>query len=133
MMGTPVISEGHVYGIGYNARGQGILRCLEMETGEMKWTDESWLEEEPVTFATAFIVSNHGRYFMFNDNGELMIARLTPEGFEEIDRASILEATSVARGRKVVWSHPAFANQHMYARNDKEIVSVDLSQEGNEP
>ncbi|MGI9517798.1 MAG: PQQ-binding-like beta-propeller repeat protein [Pirellulaceae bacterium] len=131
MMATPVISEGHVYGIGYNGRGAGILRCLEMETGEMKWTEENWLEEEPVVFATAFIVSNHDRYFMFNDNGELMIALMTPEGFEEIDRASILEPTSVARGRKVVWSHPAFSDKHMFARNDKEIVSVDLSQGDN--
>jgi len=27
----------------------------------------------------------------------------------------------------VVWSHPAYANQTAYIRNDKEIVAVDLA------
>ena len=59
---------------------------------------------------------------------ELMIANLSPEGFEEISRAKILEPTSVARGRDVLWSHPAFANRRMFARNDKEVICVSLAQ-----
>jgi len=27
----------------------------------------------------------------------------------------------------VLWSHPAFANRHVYARNDKELICVDLA------
>jgi len=27
----------------------------------------------------------------------------------------------------VAWSHPAFANKHVYARNDKELLCADLS------
>ena len=34
-------------------------------------------------------------------------AKISPSGFEEVSRARILEPTSVARGRDVVWSHPA--------------------------
>ena len=33
-------------------------------------------------------------------------------------------------GRKVIWSHPAFAHKHMFARNDHEIICVELSPEG---
>jgi len=52
---------------------------------------------------------------------------LTPKGYEEIDRAKVLDPTnSYAAGRTVLWSHPAFANGNMYARNDKEIVAVSL-------
>ena len=40
-------------------------------------------------------------------------------------KTSFLEA--VYFRRPVVWSHPAFANRCIYARNDKEIVCVDLS------
>jgi hypothetical protein len=32
-------------------------------------------------------------------------------------------------GRMVVWSHPAFANRCVYARNDQEIVCVSLAAE----
>lgn len=126
MMATPVIRDGFAYGVGYDGRGNGILRCVNLESGEHQWTEESWMSDEPLMFATAFIVENNGHYWMFNDNGELMLTDLTPDGFTLIDKAPILEATSVARGRHVVWSHPAFAGGCMVARNDKEIVCVDL-------
>ena len=39
----------------------------------------------------------------------------------------LLEPTGPAQRRDVVWSHPAFAHKNVYARNDKEIVSVSLA------
>jgi hypothetical protein len=30
-------------------------------------------------------------------------------------------------GRPVVWSHPAFADKCLFARNDKELVCVSLA------
>ena len=129
MMTTPVIKNGFVYGIGYNAKGQGILRCIELASGEHQWTKVDWMAEKGLMFSTAFIVENEDRYYMMNDIGELVIAKMSPTGFEELDRAKILEPTGVARGRKVVWSHPAFSNGFMYTRNDNEIVCVDLKKE----
>ena len=32
-----------------------------------------------------------------------------------------------AGGSKVIWSHPAFANRRLYARNDHEIICVSLA------
>ena len=129
MMTTPVIKDGYAYGIGYVGRGTGVLRCIDLKDGVAQWTQEAWMEEEPVVFATSFIVENEGRYIMFNDNGELMFSRFTPEGFELIDKTPILKPTSVARGRDVVWSHPAFHDRCMFVRNDKEVLCVDLSAE----
>ena len=73
------------------------------------------------------MIPNGDRVFLFNEQGELLIAKLTPKGYSEIDRTKVLEPTNkYAAGRTVVWAHPAFANQNMYARNDKEIVAVSL-------
>ena len=47
----------------------------------------------------------------------------------EISRAKLLEPTGVAFGRKVVWSHPAYANKCGFFRNDKEIICVLLAAE----
>jgi outer membrane protein assembly factor BamB len=58
-----------------------------------------------------------------------VIARLSPKGYEEIGRAHLMEPTGNAMGRKIVWSHPAFANRAMFARNDKEIICVSLAAE----
>jgi outer membrane protein assembly factor BamB len=126
LMMTPVIKDGYAYGIANDPRGRGIFRCIRVDTGEEVWSKADWMTKEPETFATGFLVAQGDRYFLFADNGELLIVRLSPAGFEEIDRAKILEPTGAARGRTVVWSHPAFAQGHMFVRNDKEFVCVDL-------
>jgi hypothetical protein len=38
----------------------------------------------------------------------------------------VLEPTGQSFGRPVVWSHPAFARRCLFARNEKELVCVDL-------
>ncbi len=126
LMTTPAIADGHIYGIAYDGRGRGVFRCVELKTGKARWTKPDWLADQPLPFATAFPVRNADHFYLFADTGELLITRISPRGFEELARAKLLEPTSVARGRHVVWSHPAFANGTMYARNDKEIIAVDL-------
>ena len=45
-----------------------------------------------------------------------------------MSRAKLLEPTGAAFGRTVVWSHPAFADKCVFARNDKEIVCYSLAE-----
>jgi outer membrane protein assembly factor BamB len=63
---------------------------------------------------------------MFTDQGQLIRARVTPEGFKELARASVIEPTYTFSGRKVVWAPPAFANRHIFARNEQELVCASL-------
>jgi len=121
---TPFLEEGYIYGV----CSYGQLRCLKADTGERVWeTFKATTSGEPVRWANAFIVKNGDRFFLFNEKGDLIIARLSPKSYEEISRVHLLEPTNTAAGRDVLWSHPAFANHHMYARNDREIICVDLS------
>jgi hypothetical protein len=66
---------------------------------------------------------------LFSETGDLIIARLTAEKYEEVSRAHLLDPTNEAFGRAVVWTHPAFANRSIYARNDKELICVSLAKE----
>jgi hypothetical protein len=36
-----------------------------------------------------FIVEQGGRYWLWNDQGELILAKLTPSGYEELGRAML--------------------------------------------
>lgn len=129
LMTTPVVKGDYAYGIASGTRDAGVFRCIQLSTGEEVWTETDWMAPKPAVFATAFIVENGDRYFLFNDIGELMIVKLTPDGFEELDRADVLEPTGVARGRDVVWCQPACAGGRMFIRNDKELVCLDLRTE----
>jgi len=123
LISTPFVDGQHIYG----ADGRGLLRCLRLETGEQVWQDSSAVPED--NWATIHLVRNGERTWMFNERGELIIARLTPERFEEISRAKLIEPTleQLRRRGGVTWSHPAFAYRHVFARNDQELVCADLS------
>ena len=73
----------------------------------------------------------HGEItWMFNEHGELIISKLSRDGFKEISRAKLIEPTTDQLNRKgigVTWTHPAFAGRHVYVRNDKELVCADLT------
>jgi hypothetical protein len=124
---TPFLEDGHLYGVDT----KGELRCVKLDTGERLW--QTYAATTGNRFAqsrTAFLIKNGDRFFIPNENGDLIIARLSPKVYEEVSRCHLLEPTSDAFGRQVVWSHPAFANRCVYARNDKELVCVSLAAEG---
>jgi outer membrane protein assembly factor BamB len=123
LMTTPFLEAGHIYGV----CNHGQFRCLEAATGKRVWEDRVIVAKgEELECANAFIVKNGNRFFLCAENGELIIAALSPTGVREISRTKLLAPTLSYQGRDVVWSHPAFANGHVVARNDKELVSVDL-------
>ncbi len=125
VVNTPVIDGDHIYGI----CSYGQFRCLNLKTGERVW-ETMEVTKEKARWASGFIVRHGGRYFINNDRGELIIARLSPQNYQEISRTPLIKPTSNPGNRRelgaVNWSHPAYANRHIFARNDEEIISVSL-------
>ena len=76
VISTPVIDGDYVYGLD----NDGQLRCLAAATGTLAWKTDALLGEHAM-YGTAFFVRNGDRYFINNDRGELVIARLSPKGF----------------------------------------------------
>lgn len=129
VISTPVIQGDYLYGI---EALNGTIRCLEVKTGKQVW-------ESPAIFGvsamhgTAFFVKNGDRFFINSDKGELIIAMLSPKGYEELGRTKLIEPTNPHNRRRgqplVAWSHPAYANRHIVVRNDKEIIRASLAAE----
>ena len=120
---TALLDKGHVYG----PELDGAFRCLEAETGATVW--ESSAVTPPGRWSTVHIVKNGDRSWIFNEAGELIIAKLSPEGFQEISRAKLIAPTHKINRRLVCWAHPAFAGGCVFARNDRELLCVDLRKE----
>lgn len=126
MTTTPIVVGDYIYGVG----AHGELRGLDATTGARLWMSDRMNAQS--SYATAFFVQHEDRYFVNNDDGDLIIARFTPQGYVELDRTRLIEPTSKpARGhgtdRLVNWVHPAYANGHVVQRNDQEIVRISLS------
>ncbi|WP_299467624.1 PQQ-binding-like beta-propeller repeat protein [uncultured Gimesia sp.] len=121
IMMTPIFNGTHIYGV----CSYGQLRCLDASNGRRLWETEKATGKG--RWWNAFIIPHEDRYFLHNEQGDLIIANLTPQGYEEISRAKLIEPTRPVQRRMTIWSHPAFAMKSVFARNDKEIVRVDLS------
>jgi len=127
IMSTPVVKDGHIYGV----CSYGELRCLNAQTGERLWSTHQYTSGKSLRWGNAFLVEQGDRFILFNEKGDLIIAKLTPKGHEEISRAHILDPTNNMagpKGRLVIWSHPAFANGSVYARNDRELICVSMAE-----
>jgi len=125
VVNTPVIEGDYVYGI----CSYGQFRCLNLKTGERVW-ETMEVTKEKARWASGFIVRHSDRYFINNDRGELIIAKLSAKGYQEISRTQLIKPTTNPGNRRelgaVNWSHPAYANRHIVARNDEEIISLSL-------
>lgn len=121
IMCTPWLTKTHIYGV----CSYGQLRCLEAETGHRVW--ETREATGNARWWNAFLIPHEDRFFIHNEQGDLIIAKLSPAGYEELSRAKLIEPTRDVNRRLTIWSHPAFAMQSVFARNDKEIVRVNLA------
>ena len=123
IISTSVIRGNFVYGID----SYGEFRCLDLTNGDRVWSDQTLLEKG--RWATAFLVQNGERTWIFTEKGELIIANLTPNGWERISSTHLIEPTTFLprRSGNILWSHPAYANKHIFVRNDKQLIAVDLS------
>lgn len=125
---TPIYDGKAIYGVDADS---SQLVAINPETGERYWETKAPTVglEGRGRHGTAFIVrqgdSNH--YWIMSELGDLILAQLTPKSYKEIGRKKILEPTGIAFNRPVLWSHPAFADGAVFARNDKELVCLELT------
>lgn len=123
-------SDGLVFGVDANSSS---LCLLSMDNGDRIWQSRMPTlgsdERTRARHGTAFLVrqGDTSCFWIASETGDLILANLTSEGYEERGRKRLLEPTGDAFGRPVWWSHPAFADKSIFARNDKEIVRVNLA------
>ena len=124
MIGTCLLKEGLVFG----ADSYGEFRCLDAENGKRIWEDLTAVPK--ARWATIHMVQQSDRVWMFNERGELLIAKPTKEGLNIIDRCQLIQPTKQQLGQRggVCWSHPAYAEKSVFARNDRQLVRASLAE-----
>jgi outer membrane protein assembly factor BamB len=111
----------------FSARTSGELVCLEAGTGKEIWQTNTVTSLK--NGSSIHLTPNGDSVLLFTDQGNLIRARLSSEGYQELSRVHLLDATHPFNGRNVVWPPPAYANHRVFARNDKEILCASLEQE----
>jgi outer membrane protein assembly factor BamB len=102
---TSVLYRGHLYGFSTSR-----LRCVEFKTGAVKW-DKAGLGRGSLVVAD-------GRLIVLGEQGQLVLADATPEGYRERARWRALDGTC--------WSVPVLANGRLHLRNERRLLALDL-------
>ena len=123
-MNVPYLEDGHIYA----SDADGTYRCVELVSGKRVWESKKVIPKGKVYMGSTFTIKQGSRFFLATELGDLIIAKMTPKGYQEIDRTSIIKQTNVTGGRPVWWSHPAFANRSIYVRNDKVVHCYSLAE-----
>src|SRR2546422_3661988 len=97
---TPMLRGDYLY----SAKSSGELVCLEASTGKQVWGTTNVTE---LKFGASIHLTPNGDVtFLFTDEGNLIIARLTPDGYHELSRVHLLKPTSYLMTRRLVWVPP---------------------------
>jgi len=120
----PVIQGGHVF----SGKSNGHLVCLDARTGKPVWdTDKVTGKAQG---ATIHLTPNGGTFLIFTDQGNLIRARLSADGYKELSRTHLVDPTYRFAGRNLVWPPPAYANGHIFVHNGAELVCASLAADG---
>jgi len=128
---TPYIDGDTLFGCDCET---GFLTAVELATARRLWeTGAATTGARRGRHGTAFLVRHAPddgaeSTWIFSETGDLILARLTADAYQEIGRMPLLAPTNECFGREVVWSHPAFADRSIFARNDHELICVSAAE-----
>lgn len=110
---TSVHHNGFLYGFDGRQEQGCNLRCVELETGKMRWSEDG--------FGAGTLMLAGDQLLILTEKGELVRAPATPLQFKPSARAQILPFQARA--------YPALANGLLYARSKDKLVCVDLTKQ----
>jgi len=108
---TPVLVKGHLYGIdGRQEGGQAQLRCVEWDTGKVRWTKEG--------FGCAGLIHADGLVIATVESGEVVLFDPSPESYKELARSMVLESP--------VRALPALSGGRLFVRDGKKLLALEV-------
>lgn len=130
---SSVLVDGHIYGFDlYDAQSKtqrpsrGKFRCVRFLTGETRWeigtgrprrlNSDRPDDAKPEIGQSGIIVAD-GTLILLNELGELILARVNSERYEELARTSVL-------GGELTWTPPILHRGRVYIRNQTRAVCV---------
>ncbi len=90
--------------------GPAFLTALDVKTGQAKWQHRG--------FGRASLVYADGKAIILDEDGDLALAKLAPEGVTILSEAKVFETTS--------WTVPTLVGATLFARDREKMVALDL-------
>jgi outer membrane protein assembly factor BamB len=100
-------------GLLYGSSGPGILTCLDLATGKLKWKNHS-VGKGSITYAD-------GRIYLRSEQGAVALVEATGTGYHELGRFE-----QPQRSKSSAWPYPVVAEGKLFLRDQDVLLCYDL-------
>jgi outer membrane protein assembly factor BamB len=115
--GGVVLKDGKIYGYG----DSGGWICQDLLSGDIVWRERSALGKGSIAFAD-------NRLYCFTENeGTVVLAAASPDGWKEHGRFTIPERTQLDHGSGKTWTHPVIAAGRLFLRDQDLLFCYDIT------
>ncbi|HTU24725.1 MAG TPA: PQQ-binding-like beta-propeller repeat protein, partial [Pirellulales bacterium] len=119
---TAIHRDGYLYGSSGRHDTNAELRCIELATGKVLWS------EPDLTRTTLLYVD--GYFVSLGEKGTLRLIKVTPEKYEEAAQATLVEKEGTFGPTPLLkfpaWSPPILSHGLLYVRGAGRLVCVEL-------
>lgn len=96
--------------------GPAFFFGINLKTGDVAWRQRG--------FSKATCILADGKVILLDEDGQLALATVSPEGMKVLAKSQVLERTA--------WAAPTLAGKTLYVRDRKQVMAFDLGGEAAE-
>ena len=117
---TAIHHQGYLYGCSGRHTQGSSLRCVELQTGRVMWSD-------PINERTSLLYVNE-RLISLGEFGRLMLIRINPEKLDVISSVQLSKKYGL---EYPLWAAPVLSNGFLYIRSKDQLLCFDLTSSKN--
>ena len=118
---TPICVDGYLYGCSGRHTENAELRCIELATGKVMWS------EPDLKRCSLLLVDGH--FVCISEDGALRLLKVNPKKYEEVSRVDLKrteDGEEVPLLQYPAWAAPVLSHGLLYLRGRDRLVCLEL-------
>jgi outer membrane protein assembly factor BamB len=115
---TPIQVDGYLYGCSGRHENNAELRCIELATGKVMWSEPN--------LTRSSLLQVDGHFVCLSEDGKLRLLKINPMKYEEVSQMDLTRPGDVKRAASPFWAAPILSHGLLYIRGNERLVCLEL-------
>ena len=115
---TPIHHEGYLYGSSGRHEHNAELRCVELATGKVMWT------QPDLTRSSLLMVDGH--FVCLSEDGMVRLLRVNPMKYDVVSEVEFADPAGKTLLKSPCWAAPILSHGRLYVRGDDRLLCLEL-------
>ena len=115
---TAIHHEGYLYGSSGRHSAPAELRCIEMNTGKVQWSEPD--------LGRSSLLQIDGHFICLSEDGTLRLLRITPDRYEMLGKLQLRGDEGERLLKYPAWAAPIVSHGLLYVRGKDRLVCLEV-------